>query len=111
MKFTKSFTSKLNTLAAQMRKHDKSLDRSQSMKAAYQILKNNPQAQLLVFTKTSGVIARRVVDSNWGEYYEVKGTGRKTPDHLRLFADLAKVWACKNPIISAVKSRIETLAA
>lgn len=108
--FNSNFISKANTLAAQIRRHDGS-DRKTSMKAAFAILRNEPNAQLLVFTKRDGSEARRVVRTDWNAFYTPNGKGRPTPPHLQLFADLSRVYACKSPIISAVRDNIISLAA
>lgn len=104
--------SKVNTLAAQLRRHDKSLTLSDAFRQAWSIIKTNENAQLLIFTKTDGTIARRIVDINWRLYYAPKGSTKKVKEGLKLFADLARVATKPSyPIISTYRSNIQLLAA
>ncbi len=96
----------VNKLAAQIRRNDANQTRSTSMRAAWATIKAAPSAEVVTFQKTDGTICSRVVCTQWGAYHTVKGTGSETKPGQVLFADLAKVAANKNPIISTYKSRI-----
>lgn len=76
------------------------------MRAAWATIKAAPSASVLEFSKKDGAVCTRVVCSQWDAFYTVTGTGRPTPPGLILFADLAKVVAGVNPIISAYENKI-----
>lgn len=96
----------VNKLAAQIRRNDSTQNRSTSMRAAWATIKAAPSASVLEFEKKDGTTCTRVVCSQWDAFYTVTGTGRPTPAGLVLFADLAKVAAGSNPIISAYSNKI-----
>ena len=43
------------------------------------------------FIKKGGEVTQRVVDRNFAKHNPIKGTGRKAPEGLTLFADAAKI--------------------
>ena len=101
----------VNVLAAQIRKSCSLMNRSESMKMAWLIVKTTPTAKLLVFVKKStGTTERRVVAQNWFDFQTPVG-GRSTNAHGQmLFADLGKWAAGANCIISTYQQNIVTLA-
>lgn len=100
----------VNTLAAQIRRADPTSTRSESMKAAYEILSTYGDCKLLVFIKKGETKpTRRIVSERWYDYQPPVGGGRSTSTSLKLFADLGK-WICgENCIISAYPERILNL--
>jgi hypothetical protein len=98
------------TLAAQIRKNDKSVTLADAMKAAWVTVKTNKtECKLLVFVKVDGTECRRVVSENWLNYYTPTGTGRAVKPGLRLFADLGKFIGGQNCIISAYEDKIVSI--
>ena len=55
--------------------------------------------KLLSFTTTKGEDKIRVVASNISEFFTPKGTGKKRPEGLHIFADMAKVITGKPYVI------------
>lgn len=101
------------TLAAQIRNADKSFTQSEAMTIAWMIVNKGQQPySMLTFMKKDGSVCRRVVSENWQQYDPPKGTGRKMPEGLRLFADLGKFIGNQRCIISTYNIiSLESLAA
>ena len=62
---------------------------SECLKEAHFAIKD-VETHLIRFKKKGGEITTRIV-AKWSEFNISKGTGRKKPEGLRLFADLGKV--------------------
>lgn len=74
---------------------------SEALKTAWSIAKEEA-LEVIQFQKKSGEQTKRVVSRNWSNYQASKGTGRRKPIGLTLFADMAKVAkGIRNCIISA----------
>ena len=103
--------SKVNTLAAQIRKAQPGTSRSDSMRKAWAIIKATPMAQTLSFTKLDGSKAVRVVAQNWFDFQPpVGGQSNVKPGQI-LFADLCKVAiGSSRVIISTYQSNIIAIA-
>ena len=102
--------SKVNILAAQIRKAAPGTTRSHSMKQAWQIIKTTPTAQVLTFNKIKGEQTTRVVSTNWLDFYTpVGGKSNVKPGQI-LFVDLCKVAIGGRPIISTYTQNIVALA-
>ena len=83
--------SKVNTLAAQIRKSQPGTTRSESMRKAWATIKAAPAAQTLSFTKKDGTKTVRIVATNWFDFQPpVGGKSNVQPGQI-LFADLCKV--------------------
>ena len=94
----------VNTLAAQIRRYA-GTNRSESMRAAWAIIKATPDAFLLRFYKKGEtVITRRVVTTRRFDYTEPKG-GAPKPNQV-IYADLAKHAAGLRCTISALTQNI-----
>lgn len=101
----------VNVLAAQIRKSCSRLNRSESMKIAWLIVKTTPTAKLLVFVKKStGTTERRVVAQNWFDFQAPVGGRSTNAAGQMLFADLGKWATGTNCIISTYQQNIVTLA-
>lgn len=87
----------------------KGLTRSDAFRAAWATIKS-AATKLLTFTKKSGEICTRVVDTNIGNYYTSKNTGKKKPEGLKLFADLAKVASGEKYVIISAYADSMSLA-
>lgn len=48
---------------------------------------------IIKFLRKSGEATKRVVTKNFAKFNPIKGTGRKSPEGLNLFADVAKIAA------------------
>ena len=93
------------TLAAQIRKANKS-SQSEAMRLAWKIVKHEKEnASLLTFEKKDGTVCKRVVSAQWQMYHQITGTGRPVKEGLKLFADLGKHYAGLPCIISAYEGR------
>lgn len=89
------------TLAAAIRKNEPTHSLSSALTLAWSIVKQQAQTlALLTFQKKDGSIERRVVSSDWAQYYAPNGKGKEKPAGLHLFADMAKVASGKPCIIS-----------
>ena len=110
---TASNISKVNTLAAQIRRNDSTKTRSSSMKIAWMIIsKGDADYKLLIFKKKStGKITRRVVSEDWAFYQTPKGGKSNIKPGQKVFADLGKYIAgCPNCLISAYTDSIQFYA-
>ena len=97
--------SKVCILAAQIKKaQDVSL--SQAMSTAWKMVKTFTDMEVVTFKKVSGDICRRVVSKNWAKYQPPTGTGRPVKEGLVLVADMGKVAAGVNCIISMYQNNI-----
>ncbi len=89
------------TLAAAIRKNEPTHSLSSALTLAWSIVKQQAQTlALLTFQKKDGTVERRVVASDWAQYYTPTGKGKGKPADLHLFADMAKVVTGKACIIS-----------
>lgn len=96
----------VNTLAAKIR-NASSMNRSESMKAAYTVLRQSPEAQTLIFKKLDGKVEHRIVSKNWTKFQAPKGGRSNLACGQIVFADLCKVATGEaNCIISAYENRI-----
>lgn len=79
------------TLANQLMKTS-NLSQSEVWAWAWHICREELEDCMIVqFIKKSGEVTKRVVTKNFAKFNPVKGTGRKAPKGLNLFADAAKI--------------------
>jgi hypothetical protein len=90
---------KAMVLANQLRRYEK-LSLSDSLKYAWDFVRRNRDASLLTFKTKSEKVCKRLVYSDWSKFTTTTGTGRKSPEGLSLFADVAKVECGLPSIIS-----------
>lgn len=86
------------------------LSTSEAMTYAWDFVKQHPEATLVTFTKSNGTETTRLVDLNWSNHYQVKGTGRPLKEGQILMVDLAKKEAGMNATISTYHDRIKKAA-
>ena len=105
--------SKVNILAAQYRAADKQVSRSESMTAAWKLIKENPTAEVITFQKVDGkTTTTRVISRNWTKFQAPKGGESKLKEGQFVAADLSKVLTgCPNCVISIYTKNIIPLAA
>lgn len=103
---------KVNILAAQIRKAVPGTTRSKSMKQAWALVISTPDVSILTFTKKSnGSTVTRIVSKNWPAFQPpVGGRSTNAPGQI-LFADLCKVAVGVPCIISTFQQNIVALAA
>jgi hypothetical protein len=97
--------SKVCILAARIKKAQ-NVTLSQAMSTAWKMVKTFTDLEVVTFKKVSGEVCRRVVSKNWAKYQPPTGTGRPVKEGLVLVADMGKVAAGINPVISMYKSNI-----
>ena len=97
--------SKVCILAAQIKKAQK-VSLSQAMATAWKMVKTFTDLEVVTFKKVSCDICRRVVSRNWDKYQPPAGTGRPIKEGLILVADMGKVAAGINCIISMYQNNI-----
>ncbi len=94
---------KAMTLASQMRRHDKTMSKSDALQTAWDKIKENPSLYKFVhFTKTNGTESKRVImTDSWTNYVKPQNSGRKLKDGLQLVCDAAKYLTNQDrPLIS-----------
>ena len=97
--------SKVCILAAQIKKVQ-NVTLSQAMSTAWKMVKTFTDLEVVTFKKVSGEVCRRVVSRNWSKYQPPTGTGRPVKEGLVLVADMGKVAAGMNCIISMYQNNI-----
>lgn len=97
--------SKVCILAAQIKKAQ-NISLSQAMSTAWKMVKTFTDLEVVTFKTVSGIISRRVVSRNWSKYQPPTGTGRPVKEGLVLVADMGKVAAGINCIISMYQNNI-----
>lgn len=99
--------SKVNILAAQIRKATGNKSRSDSMRTAWGIIKTTPDAKVVTFFKmsTQTLETRVVLERLYDLQPPVGGHSNRKPGQI-LFADLGKWAAGKNCIISTYQENI-----
>ncbi len=105
--FTNSCKKAIFTLAHQLIKNGKFNHLSEALRAAWTQAKSDI-LEVIRFKKISGEETTRVISRNLSMYTSKStGTGRKRPEGLLLFIDIAKVVAgSSHAIISAYADRI-----
>jgi hypothetical protein len=101
------------TLASAILKSAPTNSRATALAIAWQAVKSaDENIALFTFKKTDGTVCRRVVATNFADYFKPTGTGRPKPEGLCLFADLGKhIAGANNPIISTYQVlRLERIA-
>ena len=93
----------VNILAANIRRINPTVNRSESMRMAWATIKADASAKLVEFEKLDGTVCTRVVSMQWGKYYTPVGGASNVKPGQTLFADLAKVATGGRVIISTYK--------